>query len=111
MTPYELARMLHRELSGFAPKLSSGLNRALVDIGEGSLLVGLSKGTHRDDPVTFQETESFDTRREDATSILARILEMMELLEANSSWKVLVDKKPSTTNRLELMYTFIRIPG
>ena len=39
MTPYELAKLMHRELSPIAPRLSAALNRALVDIGEGSMLV------------------------------------------------------------------------
>ena len=29
MTPYEMAKTLHRELSSFAPRLSAALNRAL----------------------------------------------------------------------------------
>ena len=38
MTPYEMAKMIHKDLSPFAPKLSAALNRALIDIGEGSVL-------------------------------------------------------------------------
>lgn len=108
MTPYELSRTLHRELSDIAPRLSAGLNRALVDIGEGSLLVGLGPGTHRDDRITFQETETIDTRREEPSSVLARILEVTALLENHSSWTLLVDKKSSGKDQLELVYTFVR---
>ncbi len=44
MTPYELAASLYREISPVAPKLAAALNRALLEIGEGSLLVALPAG-------------------------------------------------------------------
>jgi hypothetical protein len=58
MTPYELSRELHRDLSPIAPRLATALNRALVDIGEGSVLVGLPNGMSAGDQATFDERES-----------------------------------------------------
>ena len=94
MTPYELAKAIHMELSPIAPKLSAAINRALVDIGEGSVLVGLGPGTNENDNVSFQESEIINTASGDAEGILAKIHEIMWKLEAHSSWKVIIDKKP-----------------
>ena len=47
MTPYELSRELHRDLSPIAPRLATALNRALVDIGEGSVSGGPSERHER----------------------------------------------------------------
>lgn len=109
MTPYEIAKMVHRELSPFVPKLSAALNRALVDIGEGSLLVGLGAGTHKDDHVSFQEVEIIDVERNNAADILAKIKGVIGRLEEHSSWKVLIDKKPNPDpHKIELLYTIFR---
>ena len=54
MTPYELSRELHRDLSPIAPRLATALNRALVDIGEGSVLVGLPNGMSAGDQAYFR---------------------------------------------------------
>jgi hypothetical protein len=109
MTPYETAKMIHRELSPLAPKLSAALNRALVDIGEGSMLVGLGAGTHKDDHVSFQEVEIIEVNRSDAADILLKIKGVIGKLEEHSSWKVLIDKKPNPDpNKLELLYTIFR---
>lgn len=112
MTPYELAKQLHKDLSPIAPRLSAALNRALTDIGEGSLLVGLGPGTHRDDPVSFQESESFQLADAAAAHhVIAQLKTVLALLEAHSAWRVLIDKKPSAQPReLELLYTLIREP-
>jgi hypothetical protein len=111
MTPYELAKLLHRELSPVAPRLSAALNRALVDIGEGSMLVGLGPGTHTDDNVSFQESEQFNLPDPSASHrILSEINAALGKLENNTAWQVLIDKKPSTNpNKMELLYTIFRI--
>jgi len=109
MTPYDTAKMIHRELSAFAPRLSAALNRALVDIGEGSKLVGLGAGTHEDDQISFQEMETIDVRGNDAANILATIAGVIGKMEQHSSWKVLIDKKPNKDPlKLELLYTIFR---
>ena len=109
MIPYDISKMVHRELSSFAPKLSAALNRALVDIGEGSVLVGIGTGTHQDDHVSFQETEIIDLRENDAANILLKISAVVGKLEEHSSWKVFIDKKPSSEpQKLELLYTIFR---
>lgn len=112
MTPYELAKLIHMELSPMAPRLSAAINRALVDIGEGSALVGLGPGTHENDQVSFQESETINVRAGESEGVLAKIHEMMWKLEEHSSWKVIIDKKPGKQGRpLELLYTLIRIKG
>ena len=109
MTPYELAKTLHRELSPFAPRLSAALNRALLEIGEGSILVGLGPGTHENDNVSFQESETISTQGDDPAHIITRIMTILNLLENNSAWNVLIDKKPrSDKESIELMYTLYR---
>jgi len=109
MTPYDLAKTLHRELSPFAPRLSAALNRALLDIGEGSVLVGLGPGTNQNDSVTFQENEIISTRGDDPANIISKIMQVLNVLENNSSWNVLIDKRPgSGKDTLELMYTLYR---
>ncbi len=112
MTPYELAKTIHMELSPIAPRLSAAINRALVDIGEGSTLVGLGPGTNENDNVSFQESEVINTVSGDAEGILAKIHEIMWKLEEHSSWKVIIDKKPGRmAPSLELLYTLIRMKG
>ena len=109
MTPYEMAKMIHKELSPIAPKLSAALNRALIDIGEGSVLVGLGQGTHEDDQISFQEIETIDVRNNDPANILAVISGVVWKLEEQTSWKVLIDKRPNTDpDSLELLYTIFR---
>jgi len=111
MTPNETAIMIHRELSPIAPKLSAALNRALLDIGEGSRLVGLGSGTHQSDPATFHEFETFSLKGSHPADILTKITQVLQALEAHSSWKVIIDKKPShTPDQLELLYTLFRDP-
>jgi hypothetical protein len=110
MTPYELAKLIHMELSPVAPRLSAAVNRALVDIGEGSMLVGLGPGTHENDNVSFQDTETLNVTAEGAEDALLRIHQMVSMLEAHSSWKVIIDKKPGGRgSALELLYTLVRI--
>ena len=109
MTPYDLAKTLHRELSPFAPRLSAALNRALLEIGEGSVLVGLGPGTNENDDVTFQESETISTRGDDPSHIISKIMQVLNILENTSSWNVLIDKKPgSGKETMELMYTLYR---
>jgi hypothetical protein len=109
MTPYELSKTLHKDLSPVAPRLSAALNRALTQIGEGSLLVGLGPGSHRDEAVTFQETEVIALQREEPAALILKISQALSLLEAHSRWKVVIDKKPSRRkDRLELLYTISR---
>ena len=109
MTPYEMAKMIHKELSPVAPKLSAALNRALIDIGEGSVLVGLGEGTHENDHVSFQESEQIKVQGNDPANILSVISGVIWKLEEHTSWNVLIDKKPgSASNTLELLYTIFR---
>jgi len=109
MTPYELSKLIHMELSPIAPRLSAAINRALVDIGEGSALVGLGPGTHENDNVSFQESEAIKTIDGNTEGILAKIHAMMWKLEEHSSWKVIIDKKPGRQKKkLELLYTLVR---
>lgn len=110
MTPYDLAKTLHRELAPLAPKLASALNRALVEIGEGSSLVGLGPGTHKDDHISIQEYEAIDLMGAHPADIIARITKALGILEANSNWEVLIDQKSTQgKGRLELMYTIYRV--
>jgi len=112
MTPYELSKLIHMELSPIAPRLSAAINRALVDIGEGSVLVGLGPGTNENENVSFQESEIINTIGGGAEGVLAKIHEMMWKLEEHSSWKVIIDKKPGRPeNPLELLYTLVRVKG
>jgi len=112
MTPYELSKLIHMELSPIAPRLSAAINRALVDIGEGSALVGLGPGTNENDNVSFQDSETINAVPSEAEGALAKIHEMMWKLEEHSSWKVIIDKKPGRQGKpLELLYTLLRIKG
>ena len=109
MTPYELAKSIHRDVAGVAPKFSAALNRALVDIGEGSLLVGFQPGAHVDDDVTFHETETIHAEKSDVAGILARLHGVAEALETHSSWRVIIDVKPVRSSlQVDLLYTFFR---
>lgn len=110
MTPYELSKLIHMELSPVAPRLSAAINRALVDIGEGSVLVGLGPGTNENDNVSFQESETIHGTDADADSALAKIRAMMGKLEEHSSWKVIIDMKTKRPGEpLDLLYTLVRI--
>ena len=109
MTPYELSKIIHQELSPVAPRLSAALNRALVDIGEGSILVGLGPCNPENDPISFQEVEVINTEGSDAAAVLLKISEALTALENHSSWKVIIDKKPgSSAQQMELLYTIFR---
>ncbi|MBU2522205.1 MAG: hypothetical protein KKD50_08250 [Proteobacteria bacterium] len=109
MTNYELAKQIYRDLSPVAPKLSAALNRALIDIGEGSVLYGLEKGMHKDDVVTFYETEIINIAGTDQASIIAKITEVLWKIEGQTSWKVIIDKRPGPNKKsIELFYTLIR---
>ena len=109
MTPYELAKSILIVLSPIAPRLSASINRALVDIGEGSALVGLGPGMHENDNVSFQESEVIHATAGDANGILAKIHASMWKLEEHSSWKVIIDKKPGRQGKpIELLYTLVR---
>jgi hypothetical protein len=109
MTPYELAASLYREISPVAPKLAAALNRALLEIGEGSILVGLTPGMSAGDDVTFNERETIKADHEAAAGILARINQALQLLEGHSNWQVLIDRKgDASPGKLDLMYTLFR---
>ena len=107
MTPFELSATLHRELSPVAPKLSAALNRALNVIGEGSVIITPGQP----DDVSFQETERIQqSADEDASGILMRILETLELLEQHSTWRVAIERKAGPgPGQMDLMYTFYRV--
>lgn len=111
MTPYELSRELHRELSPVAPRLAAALNRALLDLGEGSILVGLPHGMSADDTVSFEDRESIDLAGAEAAAVLVRITQALAMLENHSAWRVIVDKGVGFQGgRLELLYTLFREP-
>jgi len=107
MTPFELSATLHRELSPVAPKLSAALNRALNVIGEGSVIITPGQP----DDASFQETERIQhAADEDASAILVKILETLELLENNSTWRVAIERKAGPgPGQMDLMYTFYRV--
>ena len=109
MTPYELAKTIYQDVGGVAPKFAAALNRALVEIGEGSILVGFQPGTHVDDDVTFHETESIQASGSETAGILAKLYAIAMSLEEHSSWRVIIDKKPEKSgSNLDLLYTFYR---
>lgn len=109
MTPYELAASLYREISPVAPKLAAALNRALLEIGEGSMLVGLTPGMSAGEDVTFSERETLHMGKEAAAGVLARITQALQLLEGHSRWQVLIDRKgDAPPGELDLMYTLFR---
>ncbi len=109
MTPYELAASLYREISPVAPKLAAALNRALLEIGEGSVLVGLTPGLSAGDDVSFSERETLKVNQEEAIGVLARITHALELLEGHSKWQVLIDRKgDAQPGQLDLRYTLFR---
>jgi hypothetical protein len=109
MTSSELARAVHQDLSPVAPRLAAAINRALLDIGEGSPLVGLGPGTHVDDPVSFTEAETLRLDGQEPAEVLARITRVVWELEAHSRWRVFVERrKASVPGVLELFYTLFR---
>ena len=109
MTPYELAASLYREISPVAPKLAAALNKALLEIGEGSMLVGLTPGMSAGDDITFSERETLKVGKEAAVGALARITQALQLLEGHSRWQVLIDRKGNAApGELDLMYTLFR---
>jgi len=109
MTPYELAKIIHTEISSFAPRLSGALNRALLEFGEGSPLVGLNGQSLGNNPESFQEMEQINAQPQDFADIILKIRPVLLLLEENSSWKVVIDKKPDTEpNKIELLYTVFK---
>lgn len=109
MTPYDLSRELHRELAPVAPRLAAALNRALVDLGEGSVLVGLPGGLSAEDDAAFDARESIDLQGSEAAHVLSRITRALALLENHSSWRVIVDKSgKQPAGRIELRYTLFR---
>jgi hypothetical protein len=112
MTPNELATRMFRELSPLAPRLAAAINRALLDVGEGSVLVGLGPGTHVDDPVSFTESETIRLDGRDPADVLARITEVVWQLEEHSRWQVFIDRRGGAPGILELYYTLFRpVPG
>ena len=92
-----------------APKLAAALNRALLEIGEGSVLVGLPPGMSAGDDLTFSERETLKVNKEEAIGVLARITQALQLLEGHSTWQVLIDRKGNAQpGQLELTYTLFR---
>jgi hypothetical protein len=109
MTPYELAKAIYRDVGGIAPKFAAAMNKALVDIGEGSLLVGFQPGSHVDDDVTFHETEMIPVSGAESAGVLAKLYAVATSLQDHSSWRIIIDKKPGPSgSNLELLYTFYR---
>jgi hypothetical protein len=108
MTPNELATWMFRELSPLAPRLAAAINRALLDGGEGSVLMRLGPGTHVDDPVSFTESETIRLDGRDPADVLARITEVVWQLEEHSRWRVFIDRRAGSPGILELYYTLFR---
>ena len=109
MTPYELAKWVHQELSPLVPKLAAAVNRALIEIGEGSQLVSLGPGTHTDDTVSIEESESIELQGNAPFHILAKIRDVTSKVEEYSAWKVIIDTQTSKgKSKLDLRYTLIR---
>jgi hypothetical protein len=109
MTPYELAKWVHQELSPLTPRLAAALNRALIEIGEGSQLVGLGPGTHSDDTLSIEESESIDLQGNAPFQVLAKIRDVITKVEESSTWKVIIDTQTSQGKSvLNLRYTLIR---
>ena len=109
MQAYDVAKTIHRDLAGIAPKFCASANRALVDIGEGSKLVGLGEGTHENDVVTIHETESISGKTIDPYEALFRITQAIEAIRNASSWEVIVEQKIAADKKSILFrYTFIR---
>jgi hypothetical protein len=110
MTPDELANLIHKELSPTAPRLSAAINRALLDIGEGSSLVGLGPGKNKNEDVSFTESETIRLGDKGPAAMLAHITQITWQLEEHSAWKVFIDRKKSENpNLLELYYTLFRM--
>jgi len=64
---------------------------------------------HKDDAVTFHETEIINLAGTDQANIIAKITEVLFQLEGHTSWKVIVDKRPGPNKKnIELFYTLIR---
>ena len=102
MTPYELAKYIHSEISTFAPRLSGALNRAFLEFGEGGQ--PLAKESE-----SFQEIEQINAPWRDFADIMSKIRSVLMVVEENSSWKVIIDKKPNAdSDKIELLYTIFR---
>lgn len=109
MTPFELSNTISRELSAYTPRLCAAINRALLQIGEGSVLVGLGPGQNQNDVVDFEERESVKAEPDKGHLILFKMTQMLSLLEAHSNWKVLVDRRPAPDpDQIDFHYTLIR---
>lgn len=109
MEAYEVAKTIHRDLAGIAPKFCALTNRALVDIGEGSKLVGLGEGSHENDLVTLHETESVSGKVLDPYEAIFRITQAIEAIQNASSWDVIVEQKIAADKKsIVFRYTFIR---
>ena len=109
MTPYDLAKHIHTEISTFAPRLSGALNRALLEFGEGSALVGSDGQPLSKESESFQEIEQINAPWRDFADIMSKIRSVLMVVEENSSWHVIIDKKPdSDSDKIELLYTIFR---
>jgi hypothetical protein len=65
---------------------------------------------HEDDRISIQEYEAIDLMGAHPADIIARITKALSILEANSNWEVLIDKKATQgKGRMELMYTIYRV--
>jgi hypothetical protein len=105
MTPFEIATALYRELSPVAPRLAAALNRALIDIGEGSALIL----PHDAGPTTLHEQEQISVKEGERSAVFSRIICALQILEEHSRWRVIIDKKPGRgAGILELSYTLYR---
>jgi len=109
MKAQDVIKTIHRDVVGFAPKFVGIANRALVDIGEGSKLVGLGKGTHENDVVTIQETEVISAEAMDPYEAIFRITQAIELIQSSSGWEVIIEQKIATDKKsIVFKYFFTR---
>jgi hypothetical protein len=107
MTPSDLARMVHQELSPLLPELSAELNHNLLEVGEGSIILS-GQSPKAIEP--YQKAETIRVQPEQTALVLAKVSNIIEKLETHSNWRIVVERKKShQPGILELMYTFYRV--
>lgn len=109
MTPFELVNTINKEVSAYTPKLAAAVNKALLYYGDGSALVGVGYGKNENDELSFEERESITVKTDESHLVMLRVMQVSDLMESHSAWKLIVDVKPvDRESRMELRYTLIR---
>ena len=67
MTPNELAKLVHNDLSPHTPRLAAALNRALADMGSGLII---APGQNPDQPVVYHEKEIISLKGADPAAMI-----------------------------------------